>query len=39
LLAEAPNWSRRSSMTLEALAADPRIAGLLQALRSELWPG
>ena len=39
LLAQAPNWSRRNTMTLEALAADPRIAGLLQALRSELWPG
>jgi 4-alpha-glucanotransferase len=39
LLAEAPNWSRRSRMTLEAIALDERIADLLRKLRAAVWPG
>jgi 4-alpha-glucanotransferase len=39
LLAEAPNWARRSHTTLEALALDPRIADLLRKLRAAVWPG
>ena len=39
LTAEHPNWARRNQMTLEALAADPRIAELLRKLRAEVWPG
>jgi 4-alpha-glucanotransferase len=39
LLPQAPNWSRRSRMTLEAIALDPRIADLLRQLRAAVWPG
>ena len=39
LTAEFPNWARRNQTTLEALAADPRIAELLRKLRAAVWPG
>ncbi|HMI94348.1 MAG TPA: 4-alpha-glucanotransferase, partial [Polyangiales bacterium] len=39
LLPSAPNWARRSRMTLEAIALDERIADLLRKLRAAVWPG